>query len=559
MDIKAKVNYHLEGQFKVDIYNKEGQLIESTDWFKNFITPTGLSYIYQYNFADCFRFLSIGTDNASVQNSGNKNGGYGTTGLSSPISIITTSLNTGSNPDATGWSGVAYAADPFMGTISGTYIGQWGYAGQAQGITENPNGTIFLYRGWRIPYYDSVLTGYSTAPGSGLKINEFMVSPSSGSDSAGNCAFSRVRKSVIIPDGTYANISYQLSIRCSSSNIQTFGVGTFNTGKADTTNESNELSVWSQLSGYYRQTYHGLCWIDSQGQTLIPGIGAIMEPSCTGLNEARFYLSPDNSQFDVSQTGGGQTNGEAAAYAADGLLKFCSTSAKFNGRASFNPNDVEGSPQYSVFYPTQKDGNSVTKLTSDVPINIRMVGQVPEMWNYTQQYKEDLSVATPDSYTDASYATAGVTSLGSGISTGDSSFGNQVIISTKGFNLPYAQGQTGLSRTLTRRHSFFPAQSLGPNTRFGSLVYAYINGGDISASSITLYPMMDCMFYDSSGQSTMSHYRLITGIYFTNRGSGILDAYTYTIPPLVNPFIHRTFQGPGTGDWTSHPAIQGTN
>lgn len=557
MDINAKVNYHLEGQFKVDIFNKDGQLVESTDWFKNFITPTGLSYIYKYNFADCFRYLSLGTDDAHVPNSGNKFGGFGTTGLSSPIKLITTNLNTGANLFVTGYNGVAYATgQPFSGTVSGTYIGQWGYAGQSQGITENPNGLIYLYRGWRIPYYDSVLSGYSGAPNGGLAINEFMVSPSSGTDTSGNCAFSRVRKTVVIPDGTYANISYQLSIVCASANINTFSAGTFDTGKADATNESDELSVWNNLSGYYRQTYHGLCWIDTNGQSLIPSVGAIMEPSWTGMSECRFYLSPDNSQFDVNVTGGAQLLGEAAAYAADGLLKFCSAATKFQTRASFaSSNDIELSPQTIYLYPTQKDSN--TRLSDSLPTNIRMTAKVPKLWDYTQQTAEALSTRTTtmvDDYTNISFATAGVTEFGSGIDPQNSSFGNQIIVSSKGFIIPYPEGQTGRSRTLSRKHTFFPAQSLGPNTRFSSLVYGYVNGGNIS-SDYTFFPMMDCMFFDSSGQSTMSHYRLITGIYMTNRGSGILDAYTYTVPPLTLPFTHRTFQGPGTGNWSQHPAV----
>ena len=61
--MKASVEYGLEGQFKVDTYDQAGELVSTTDYFNNFITATGLSYPYTYNFSDCFRFLSCGICN----------------------------------------------------------------------------------------------------------------------------------------------------------------------------------------------------------------------------------------------------------------------------------------------------------------------------------------------------------------------------------------------------------------------------------------------------------------------------------------------------------------
>lgn len=527
MDIKANVNYSLEGKFKVDIYDKNNNFVSSTDWFNNFITPTGLSYIYRYKFADCFKFLSLGK-NFSAPNHGNANGGYGTTGLSGKIDFIITDLNSGLYPDITELDGVWYTpGQEYTGTLKAQYVGDWGYKeSNGNSIVEGNDGPRF-YRTWRVPfYYDSVITGGD------LELGEFMVSPSSGEDSLGNKAFSRVRRNVIIPDQTYAYISYQLGVKLSSTQIQIFSGGTFDTGKAEISYEGDEVGNWSNLSGYYRQTYHGLAWIDIKGNTFVPKYGAIMEPSWTGMDECRFYLSPDNGQFNVSSSGGSQQS-ENEAYLTDGLLKFIVE----------NPYTEESSRPID---------NSVPPLEI-LKKNIRYNGDTksPWMYDYRQDGSNDLSQLKSYDYQTFSNATPGVNQYATGLYTGVIQFGNKVLISTKGFNLPISGSQTGRSRALIRRHSFFPSQSLGKNTRFGALVYAYKN----KTLQNNYYPMIDCMFFDSSGQHIMAHYREITGIYMTNRGSGIIDAETYTIPELDKPFNHRTFQGPGTGDWTKHPAI----
>jgi hypothetical protein len=531
MDIKANVNLALEGKFKVDIFNKSGELIESTDWFNNFITPTGLSYVYNYKFADCFRFLSIGTGDAL--NSGNASLAQptGTTGLHKPINYIHTNLSSGVYPNITGWSGVAYTGNPYQGTLSGQYIGPWGYSEEGQAINETPTGPRY-YRSWRMPYYESVVANND------LTISEFMVSPSSGSDSAGNKAFSRVRRDVRIPKDTYAYISYQLGINMSSSTIQVFGSGTFDTGNAEDTYESVEVAQWAKLSGYYRQTYHGLAWIDDAGQTFVSKYGAIMEPSWTGMDECRFYLSTDNGEFNVSKSGGAQSN-ESLAYAADGLLQYVT-------EPPYEFTDSISNPEYESSIPSAD--------SEKLPQNIRFKGVAPHMYDYTAESENNISILKVDDYRTFSNATMGVNEdAPSGLYSDSPNFGNKVLISTKGFNLPVSGDQTGRTRTLIRRHSFMPSKSLGKNVRFGSLVYAFRRENEPSNA---FWPMIDCMFYDSSGQHILAHYREITGVYLTNRGSGILEAYTYTIPTLDNPFTHKTFQGPGTGELTEHPVLQ---
>lgn len=57
----SEIGLSLQGQFKFDLYDKEKKLLKSSDYINNFITKTGVFYPYHFAFADCFRFLSIGS------------------------------------------------------------------------------------------------------------------------------------------------------------------------------------------------------------------------------------------------------------------------------------------------------------------------------------------------------------------------------------------------------------------------------------------------------------------------------------------------------------------
>ena len=48
MKIKQNIEYGLQGQFKVDVYDRQGDLVDTTDYFTNFITQTGLNYPLYY-------------------------------------------------------------------------------------------------------------------------------------------------------------------------------------------------------------------------------------------------------------------------------------------------------------------------------------------------------------------------------------------------------------------------------------------------------------------------------------------------------------------------------
>ena len=84
-EIKAELKYGLAGEYKIDVYSKDGTLENSTDWFSNYIPVSGLEHPRKYPFAACFENLSVGT-------SATKNN-IGTTGLNAPLNA-TNSLNT---------------------------------------------------------------------------------------------------------------------------------------------------------------------------------------------------------------------------------------------------------------------------------------------------------------------------------------------------------------------------------------------------------------------------------------------------------------------------------
>lgn len=134
---------NLHGEFKVDVFDISGNLLRTTDYIKNFITNSGTLYPYYFAFADCFRFLSLGTGT-----------GKNSTGLSM---APTTGLNSG------------VAGYQYIG--SGNYT-TGGFLGGGCGNSCNPTGnTITLIRQWGLP---NLTGGYFT---NSYNFSEIMVSP----------------------------------------------------------------------------------------------------------------------------------------------------------------------------------------------------------------------------------------------------------------------------------------------------------------------------------------------------------------------------------------------
>jgi hypothetical protein len=484
--IRTQENFGLEGAFKVDIYNEKDELTDSTEYFSNFITQSGLKYLKTYSFPDCFRFLSLGQ--GTVANSATGNAAAfrtETTGLQDPV-------NTNGNitvDDLSTQSLLFMGRDFYFGGSNG-----------ACGTIATKQGPI-LYRGWSIP------TG-GKLTNAAVSINEFMVSPSSGNDSSGNAAFSRVVRSVVIPAQSRSIISYQLQARIQNTGITVFNSGTFQTGQANVDNDLGIVKEWENQSGYYRQIHHGLRCVDIEGSTYVPKWGDGMEPSRVSVDDIKCYFSPDNSQFDVNPIGGSQSS-ESEAYAADGLSKvyFGQNLSEDAGRAGETDADyykIGDLPLTSI----------PTSATNDLPSNIRYSSvTLPDPSGYTGEFNNiDFSsssqnhLALPNSI---SIATPG----SSGYDSEKIDFGERVVASSLTINLPFEYSGFRTQR-LSRKMFFTPVNSLGHNARFGSFVMAYKNGS-------TYYPYVDALLYDNSGRATMQHYRSVYDMVITDSGSGI--------------------------------------
>lgn len=539
--MKAQIEYGLEGAFKVDLYSGK-KLVETTDFFSNFITPTGLTYPTNYAFADCFRFLSLG-DGSTANQGSQALGSLGTTGLSQPITGFQTSLSSIQTPLYINWRGYETGSNGGA-SACGTIID-----------TTGPR----LFRSWAIPTGGEDVTVNATGVIGGLNIEEFMVSPSSGIDPTGKYAFSRVLRHIFIPNGYRAIVTYQLKINIQNTGVTAFNSGTFATGNAEVSNDLGLIREWANLSGYYRQVYHGLRCVDAAGATFIPKFGDGMEPCSRNLQSVAFYLSPDNAQFDAGGLGVAP-NSVSEAYAADGLMSV--TGVGTVDYEAYNEFSLDPDQLDNIYLNLNPDRNP-SLPTEDSQKNIRLgnnsnVLRVPKTENYKNFLAEDAynyQIRQSAGNFPISYATPGA----SGFNNTLANYGQKAVFSTKTTKLPIGYtGQnliTGRKKTLTRKSFFSPVSSLGYNTRFGSLVYAY----RIDSSSIgdrNYYPLIDCLFYDSSGRSLMQHYRYITGFHLTERGTGVIDAKLFleqTDTENIKKFTsYKTFQGPYGATFT-HP------
>jgi hypothetical protein len=547
--MRQKIEYSLEGSYKVDLYSG-GKLVQEGNWMTNFITQTGLMYPIIYPFIDCFQFLSIGTDarnNVAGILSGNP-----TTGVYAPITSFQTSQGSGSGQ----WIGYEGYATVLGGgaTSCGTQI-----------TTLGPR----FFRAWNIP--TGAPNGETIQQAAGmLTINEFAVSPSSGSDQTGACAFSRINRTVTIPNNQSAIISYQLAVNLQNTGLTFFNSGTFQTGQANVTNDTNIISGWANLSGYYRQVYFGLEIIDENGAHCILNEGAGMEPSMTNFQGYIFYLSPDNSQFDINNTTGIQTL-DYLSYSGDGLLQSLNTMDAGVVGQTLSPGQNYYNYYYGPAFPPSQENNN---LPNDIRIGgLNSSFQLPDVSNYSVANNfnsENYLTPIDASQLPISYATPGHFGFNNSLTN----FKQKAVFSSRIFRLPfdpsrnYNQNATGRKKTITRKTIFPAISALGYNTRFGSLVYSYMAGYSpgtaIQSQTITFYPMIDTLFYDSSGRSLMQHYRLISGIYLTERGSGISDANFFLYPSGDNTSRFnksiRTFQGGYnstniTGIDTTSPAL----
>lgn len=344
-------NVSLEGKFKFEIYDKNHKLKSTTDYIDNFITPTGLSYPYTYSFADCFRYLSVGTGTGL-----NTISGGGTTGLSRPL---------------TG-SGYAYIGGGGHSSCSQSYDQLNKYISKGCGFRINNTG-IELFRAWRVPEIEDTffssgltLTEYMLTPGrphttiwidtgSGLNTPTGICScqqfgPSESGNSSSSTiyghesidfvskysnicndtkAFTRILKSVLVNVNEYLIVNYSLQV-----NLNT-GLIPFNLS-VTRNNPFGYSQNWVRVSGISSIVHPGINLINDghvtqvsnvyqidnyvyrAGESFTPPLGNTLEFSCP--SKARIaYISNDIYQFLVNNvSGAGITTGAFTPYNSSG-------------------------------------------------------------------------------------------------------------------------------------------------------------------------------------------------------------------------------------------------
>lgn len=542
--MNSKIEYNVQGAFKLDLLSG-GKVVSSTDYFSNFITQTGLMFPSIYAFADCFRYLSLGSSTIASSGATSLNQ-LGTTGLYNPITSFSTSEGTLQSAKYINWEGYVTGSDF---SNCGTVMSEFG-----------PR----FYRAWYVPTGNNPEITLNEAAG-GLTIGEFMVSPSSGSDPTGKYAFSRVVRNLFIPNGYRAIVSYQLKINIKNTGRTILSSGSFATGNAEVENDLALIQGWKNLSGYYKQVYHGLRLIDNAGLTYVPKFGDVMEPSTRNLTKTVWYLSPDNSQFDTNPTGGTLQTDVGKAYAADGLMSYIKfldlryvSNSSIGSLSYANKNSLYNDNNPSINSSLPKDnilsnihlGRTSSPLMLPQVGNYRVADASPAQFTYQSKQNPELKAV--------SYATPGA----KGYRDDLVDYGKQATFTSFTIKQPIIiTGQntiTGRKKTITRKSAFSPVNSFGHNTRFGSLVYAFGANTDVAGDKL-YYPMIDCLFFDSSGRSLMPHYRFVTGIVVQERGSGVLDVKFALSGSGANGIFykftgHRTFQGPSQ-DVISHPKL----
>lgn len=338
-------NYGLGGKFKLDVYNKSGELRYTTDYIDNFITSTGLNYIRNVGYADCFRYVSLGS--GTTANSLTSNGGFGTTGLDLPIKqFLYIGGNTENSSCNTGGSNE--------------------YASKGCGYRINETG-VTLTRAWRIPINENEFFGgpftfkeYMVSPGirgipgylwdavngyhfgTGCNCQTPVYTSNDGSDIVAGygeespdfaiaypflCnfdkAFSRIIKDVTVQTDEYLIINYALTVNlANSTGIRKFDVTVTRNSPVNDPDVGDPFN-WVRVSGFSSLIHPGIKLINNgdvtsvakvnqlnsyefrAGESFVPPLGMAMEPSCPVINRTA-YISNDDYQFKVNDISGGK-------------------------------------------------------------------------------------------------------------------------------------------------------------------------------------------------------------------------------------------------------------
>lgn len=297
-----KSSLEIQGEFIFKIFDSSHNLLEEQK-ISNFITNTGLQYLKTLPFADCFRYVSLGTglNQNSIVN------GSDTTGLYSGISLF-----------------------QYLGPNNN------GYLKNACGYIETCSG-VSLQKGWQIPLNGGFFsTNYN--------FKEFILTP--GSPQTLPCtneytdfttaypnictytkAFTRITGNISVATNNYMQVFYNLNI-ATNTGINNFSMPINNAGAVSSTSTCPSASInWQGgLNGIYTIVNHGLKLVSSLTlantfnnviqpfnlsesicDSINPPLGSPLEPS-TPQSNLFLYLSTDDTQFLVNSISGGAMN-----------------------------------------------------------------------------------------------------------------------------------------------------------------------------------------------------------------------------------------------------------
>lgn len=363
----------LQGQFKFDLYDKHGSLLKTSNYINNFITQSGLSYPLHFAFADCFRFLSVGSGDV-----GN--------------SIVPENETTGLQIPDPEFSYIG-SRENFLNASSSNY------SNSSCGYRFSQDNILELYRGWSLP---NNLPGDEGVFQNDGHFKEFMVSPgrpyvevydSQNQDTKYLCscnesfngqqgkdcstipeyynfisrkengrlkicdatkAFARVLHDLQYVSGSRLNVTYKLTISINTglriqemNNSHSFptnnlqgktnliqgitqpGLKLINDGEIDppyAPSNAYRLQSWD-----YDCPYDGGCkyyqFNQEYGESFIPAHGIPLEPcvhyyrsnrsprSANSIDNIVHYVSEDNIQFLVSENGGPLENNKTGQLA----------------------------------------------------------------------------------------------------------------------------------------------------------------------------------------------------------------------------------------------------
>jgi len=349
-------NLQLQGQFKLELYDLNKKLIKSSDWIDNFITNSGVVYPYSFAFADCFRFLSVGSGNAiNSVNPSSPSIIPVTTGLEIPIPKFS---YLGSRTELTGASSSAYSSCGFSENASGvTLFRQWTLPDNSGGFFTGSQTFKELMVSPGRPYVTGLFgvkfcsCDESDESAAGLDCstvpqyyrwasNYYKTNNPSAKQKLKMCdadkAFARVVLDTPfnVVENSILNIAYQLNVSVDTginfktltgppynpdpnwnSNLNFYGkicqmgVKLINDGTQSSKGPTNQKVLQHyDYTGYNSVGEEKYDFKHEYGESFIPPLGIGLEPSNTWLNSTNsntsMYLSENNTEFLVSVTGG---------------------------------------------------------------------------------------------------------------------------------------------------------------------------------------------------------------------------------------------------------------